>query len=98
MLCLCRAGAAIWPGPGDISRKSLVELHFLCSDTVEADIGLCDTCGGTRAPVSVGVTGDGAGDMELEVSVCRLELEVYSPDYEEQSQIYVGTSHFQKIQ
>ena len=26
--------------------------------------------------------------MELEVSVCRLELEVYSPDYEEQSQIY----------
>jgi len=35
------------------------------------------TPGGSR---ELRVTGEGAGDMELLVSVCRLELEVYRPD------------------
>ena len=54
--------------------KSLVELHFLCRGDMEEVI---TTPGGS---LEVRVTGEGAGDMELLVSVCRLELEVYRPD------------------
>ena len=39
--CLC-LGPGTWPGPGDRSRKSLVELHFLCSPDT-ADTGRVDT-------------------------------------------------------
>ena len=74
-LCLCPL-VDIWPGPGDSSRKSLVLLHFLCSDT--ADSGR-DTFGGNL--VDTLVVGDGAGDMELEVeSVWRELEELYMAD------------------
>ena len=55
--------------------KSLVELHFLCRGDMEEEV--ITTPGGS---LELRVTGEGAGDMELLVSVCRLELEVYSPD------------------
>ena len=59
--------------------KSLVELHFLCRGDMEEEV-ITTPGGSLELRVRAGVTGEGAGDMELLVSVCRLELEVYRAD------------------
>ena len=86
-LGLCLLVALIWPGPGETSLKSLVLLHFLwrpgSPPLSEADIGRAGVRGpgptrelrGPRRPGVVG-EGEGAGDIELEPSVCMEEEEV----------------------
>ena len=81
--CLLGPTELSWPGPGDRSLKSLVLLHFLCREADRGLAGVSDppTLDGVwpRGAAMVG-EGDGAGDMELDPSVCMEEEEVYRLD------------------